>query len=103
MKRYELLATPNSNTKKINENREASPTEYYPTQALSQAKYKFYENTMMQIGRLVSQMAKEAQTSGLRGDDVDYLLNDTFPRLEDAVAYAKSVVEVLRNKKEDED
>jgi|ETNvirenome_6_85_1030632.scaffolds.fasta_scaffold152808_1 hypothetical protein len=107
MKKYELLTKP-SPVANISEGEiDKSPKEMYSNFDQSRVKHEPYENMVQNINNVVNQLLRQVR-SDMEGDyfnnyDLEFLLNDSLPRLQDGISYAISSIEALTSKDDEND
>jgi hypothetical protein len=103
--KYKLLSKPNQ---AINEGEiDKSPKEMYSDFNQTRVLHEPYENIVNNINSLVNQLLKQAKTD-MEGDnfsdyDLEFLLNDSLPRIQDGISYAMSAIEALTSKDDEND
>ena len=103
--KYKLLSKPNQ---AINEGEiDKSPKEMYTNFEKTRVKHEPYENMVQNINNIVNQLLKQARTD-MEGDnfsdyDLEFLLNDSLPRIQDGISYAMSAIEALTSKDDEND
>jgi hypothetical protein len=93
MKNYDLLVAPKQ---KVDEQVNYSPSDKYSFPHEKMVKYQFYENAVEQISKIVENIAKQAKHDKLSEYDVEFIINDTMSRVQDAIGYTISTLEALK-------
>ena len=93
MKNYDLLVAP---SQKVDEQVNYSPSDKYSFPHEKMVKYQFYENAVEQISKIVENIVKQAKHDKLSEYDVEFIINDTMSRVQDAIGYTISTLEALK-------
>lgn len=99
MKNYDLLATP---FKIIKEDKQESPSDKYPFPHEQIIKHRPFENIADGVSNLLKKMIDDARSGREAGNlkdlDMEFLMNDTMNRIQTAVDYANTALQVLVKK-----
>ena len=99
MKNYDLLATP---FKIIKEDKQESPSDKYPFPHEQIIKHRPFENIADGVSNLLKKMIDDARSGREAGNlkdlDMEFLMNDTMNRIQAAVDYANTALQVLVKK-----
>ena len=99
MKNYDLLATPFGS---INEDKQESPSDKYPFPHEQIIKHRPFENIADGVSNLLKKMIDDARSGREAGNlkdlDMEFLMNDTMKRIQTAVDYANTALQVLVKK-----